>query len=130
MPTLTRTGRRPLEFDGELIHEDHSHTLDGPGQTRYWSLAIYRLADGRHVLGLSYHTQWDGEHPTHHAEVFTDLDALFAHLEAHDPLAPVRGYPDSERFQARQRELERAITAAWREMVADTAAALGVVERL
>lgn len=128
--TITRTGSRPLEFDGDLIHQDDTRATDGPGNSRWWSLALYRLADGRHVIHLEYQTQWESEQGISLAWPVADAALVITFLETHNPLDPVRGYPPTPGNRGKQEHLEATIRGAFDQLVSRTAAALGVVERL
>jgi hypothetical protein len=128
--TLTRTGQRPLAFDGEEQFRATSRARSGPAETRWWELVIYRTADARAVMELNYLSQWETETEWSTAAVYPTMEALFDALEQHNPLDPVRGYPDAPHYHAKQRTLEQSLRAAWATLVSQAAAALNVVERL
>lgn len=130
--TIPRTGQRHLVFDGDRLATATSLVLPLVSLThnRWWELALYRHTDGRHIATASYRTQWDAEHPHDSAHVATDLDQAFAWLEAIDPLAHVRGYPDAPHYQAKNAQLQVTIRAHYARAITALADELGLVEHL
>lgn len=132
MPTHTipRTGQRPLVFDGDRLATTDSRATEGPAHARWWNLALYRHPDGRHLATASYRTQWEAEYDHDSAHVAPDLDQAFAWLEAIDPLAHVRGYPDAPHYQAKNAQLQATIRAHYARAITALADELGLVEHL
>ena len=128
--TIPRTGQRPLEFTGQCLATTDSRTADGLANARWWELALYATADGRHLAAAAYRTQWDTELPQDRVEITPDLASAFDWLEAINPLEPVRGYPDSPHYQAKNAHLQQTLRGHYAQAVTRLANALGVTERL
>jgi len=130
--TLPRSGCRPLRFTGSLLTSGDTQADNGPGNTRWWSVAVYRTDADRYILALNWHTRWQGEISSQTAEIYDALEAVADALEAHDPLCRLIGFPVSGngKYAARQRHIETVLRQAWAELVGDVLGELGVEERL
>ena len=79
--TLERDGERDLSLTGAVrIAAASSHHYEGPRNTRWTELALWRLPSGRLVLATVGRTQWVGETDRHAAIVCADDDALIGAL--------------------------------------------------
>lgn len=58
---VKRTGKAPLRFEGELLADCDSEIMAGNERTRWFSVRVYRLSDGRLVVAITYHSRWRGE---------------------------------------------------------------------
>lgn len=71
---LTRTGLRPLVFNGNLLSE---HTTRDHNSTRWTNVRVFETKTGKIVVGIAYMTCWQGETDRLTADVFTTrADAL------------------------------------------------------
>lgn len=83
--TLSRTGDVALTFDGELLAEEDSQGTNGPTETRWFVLAIYRTTSGKYVGSIAYESRWQGELPQRFAVVLTDPAAVREWFIRFDP---------------------------------------------
>lgn len=120
--TLNRTGDRPLKFAGEMITEADTRENQGPGQNRWWELALYRSDSGKYVLAIEYHSQWQGEHASHTAYVCDDAEDLTEAAKAHPYLAGVSGFPPGH--DDRQQRLEASLKRCWEQGLSGILAAV------
>lgn len=130
--TLPRSGKRALSFAGERIAGDSTLADNGPGNTRWWTVAVYRSDAGHYVLALEWHTRWQGEISSQSAEIYDALEAVADALEAHDPLCRLIGFPASGdgKYAARQQHIETMLRQSWAALVSELLGELGVQERL
>lgn len=101
---LTRTGKPPVRFDGELIAESEGRLVGSRDQTRYHDLRVYRTAAGRWVGQVEYHTRWEGEQGRTTVYVCDTPSSLAESLTDH-PLPEAVGYPEGEAYAEKQRRL-------------------------
>jgi hypothetical protein len=124
--TLTRTGKPPLAFAGELAAEASSKDRHGPLQNRWHEVRVYRTAGGKWVGEVVFHTTWQGEHGRHTAEVADTPAALAEVLTRYDPTAEWEGYPDRPEFAEKQARTRAAVRAGYERAV--SAAFAGVAD--
>lgn len=87
---LERTGKRPLEFEGELLTEvatspDRASVRWSGTTGRWWKVQAYRTVGGKYILAIHHYTQWQGEKDAHEAHAFNTLEEAIAYLEEHGP---------------------------------------------
>lgn len=70
--TLFRDDEKHLRFVGEVIAEASSRSHEGPTQSRWTELALYRTAGGKLVVARIRRTCWQGEEDQCAAEVCAD----------------------------------------------------------
>ena len=121
--TLTRTGDRPLAFEGQRVASASSEGADGPANLRWHEVSLYNLNDSQElVLAISYHTKWAGESDHHTAYVCQDAQDAAGWLRSYDPLAyligPPSGGPGSPQEQ-RQARLQRDLRLRYDNVVSD-----------
>ncbi len=60
---VKRTGKPPLQFDGELLADCNSKIVSGRERNRWFSIAVYGIpaSDEDVVVAITYFTQWQGE---------------------------------------------------------------------
>lgn len=109
--TLTRTGDRPLEFEGAEVASADTRQTQGPCENRWWNLALYRADSGKYVLHIGYRTQWQGEHATDTVYVADDAASAAELLHAHPYTAGIHGYPPGR--DDRQARLEQMLRQCW-----------------
>ena len=107
--TLTRTGDRPLTFEGEQIATASSGNHDA---TRWHELALYRTAT-RYVLAIAYRTRWEGELGRDDVTVEPDDACVANRLRAYDAAAHVLGYPPGEAYREKQLRMLRQMYARY-----------------
>ena len=117
--TLPRSGQAPLQFTGEQIASADSRDPQGPCQTRWHELAIYRTESGRLVLALEYQTQWQGEHDRSHALVCETPADLLERLATVDPLSDLIGFPPGAQFDAKRLHTEKCLRQCWEGAVSE-----------
>lgn len=66
---LTRDGERDLEFEGERLASVSSHHYQGPRNTRWTEIRIYRTQAGKLVVAATNRTRWEGERDTFNAVI-------------------------------------------------------------
>jgi len=108
--TLTRTGNRPLSFDGEMLASTNTQTANGAGENRWWDIAIYRTESGKYVLAIGYNTRWQGEHERQDAYICANVNDAAETLRDHPWDHSVAGYA---RDQAKQAYLMNTLRACW-----------------
>jgi hypothetical protein len=107
--TITRTGNRPLSFEGKLIADSDSQNMRG-GSSRWHELALYELANGKYVVHVKFRTQWQGELPRDDAEIRDTIERIADYLRGeYDPsMACVRlGREGSGYDSIREKEARR-----------------------
>lgn len=121
--TITRTGDRPLAFEGQRITSASSEGPDGPANLRWHEVSLYSLTGSQElVLAISYRTKWAGESDHHAAYVCQDAPDAAGWLRSYDPLAyligPPSGGPGSPQEQ-RQARLQRDLRLRYDNVVSD-----------
>ena len=119
--TLTRTGNRPLAFDGEQIAASSSRHRDA---NRWHDLSLYKTSNGNFVLSVDYNTIWQGEMDYSDAVIVDSADAVAQVLRTTDPTKHATGFPvysDAMRVKEdrRRAELQARYDAAVSELLAD-----------
>ena len=66
---VPRDGDRDLRFEGEIIARASSRKHEGPANTRWNELTLYRTQGGKLVAQKIGRTQWQGEVDRHEAVV-------------------------------------------------------------
>lgn len=117
--TLHRSGQAPLQFTGDLLAAAGSRDTQGPCQTRYHDLAVYRTETGKLVLAIEYQTQWQGEHDRAHAWVCETPADLRAQLATIDPLGDLIGFPPGAQFDAKRQHTEKCLRQCWEGAVSE-----------
>jgi hypothetical protein len=88
---VTRTGQRPLLFQGEEIVGVYGEWANGLLWLQYHNLTVYRTADNRYVLSIQYRTGCatihEIEQPHDYAVMVADTNALRDEVARYDPLA-------------------------------------------
>ena len=135
--TLKRDGQRPLAFDGTLIAESRWHDY-AHAPTRWYDLSVSQTTSGRYVVAWEYRSQWQGESDHYAAEDVLNLASVATLIEGFDPCAWLIAYRpliersagQAEHYAARQAQVERALTTAYRAQVRDLCATLDIAEHL
>jgi len=102
---LSRSGRAPLRFTGELVSESEGRRLLGKEQSRWHDVSIYTTDNNLWVLCITYRSQYQGEPGHNHAEWFASAVELAGALSAYDPCRHVGGWPTGEHYRERQGRL-------------------------
>ena len=116
---LTRTGDRPLTFEGEVIAEAGAMWVNQKEQLRWHEITLYRTGGGSYVLAIGYFTQWQGEQDHRAVYHAKDVEALMEELQMYDPLEHIMGYPPGDQYEERQARLERVVLANWAHLVSE-----------
>lgn len=74
--TLENDHGRDVRFTGEEIASASSHHYEGPSNTRWTELTLYRTDSGRLICGEVGLTCWQGESDRHTVHVCADEAAL------------------------------------------------------
>lgn len=115
--TLTRTGKVPLAFAGEMLGDGDSSDRNGPLQNRWHEVRVYRTAAAKWVGEVVFRTRWQGEHDRHTAEVADTTAALVDLLTGYDPTAEWGGYPDRPEYAEKQARVQAAVRAGYERAV-------------
>ena len=83
--TLTRTGDRPLTFEGDQIASANSRWAKGQESNRWHELCLYETTTNKFVLHIAYRTQWQGELNRDEALILSDIADVAMELRAYDP---------------------------------------------
>ncbi len=128
---LTRTGKPPLAFTGELLAESSSKQHQGPLQNRWHELAVYRTAGGKFVAAVTFRTVWQGESDRHTAEHADTPAELVDALTMYDPTGEWDGYPDTPHYAEKQARIQVAVTDGYRRALSEVFAGVeGAEERI
>lgn len=114
--TLVRTGNRPLRFQGEMLSSCNTKAHSGPGDTRWWEMAIYRTQAGGYVVHIAYDSNWQGETCRYDVYPCADAAAVAAAFRDHDHLSAIHGYYNAGE---RQERLLRQLTDIYLAHVTD-----------
>lgn len=122
--TLTRTGDRPLKFEGEEITTAGGRISGGQEQNRWHELSLYHTAGGKYVLSIEYRTVWQGE--IDHAQVTTHGDAedVTIELKTYSPTAHVIGFPLGDQYAEKQGRLMEGLRARYEAAVSELLASI------
>ena len=82
--TVTRDGKKDLSFTGVLIGSGSDHEHQGPQNTRWSEIDMYRTDSGKYVVAQVYRTQWQGEEGSRRAEVVGSPAEVLELLEWED----------------------------------------------
>lgn len=117
--TLPRTGDRPLQFDGDLVGKTDSRQTQGPCQTRWYELALYRTAGGKYAVAIGYRTQWQGELPRDEVHIEDTLPGAVEVLRSTIPELPLHAFPAGEHFDAKRAHVEAAVRACYEHAISE-----------
>lgn len=117
--TLTRTGGRPLKFNGEVVAEAGSSWFMGKDQNRWHEITIYKTVGGKYVLAVAYFTRWQGEGNHYKAEVYDTITETINALEFVDPLEHLIGYPPHPQFADKQLRIEEDLRQRWDVLISE-----------
>ena len=81
---LEITGELNISFTGEFIAESSSYQHNGPNNTRYNTLTIYKKEDNTFILYNQYFTAWQGESCNFTYNQFKTLEEIKDHLISED----------------------------------------------
>lgn len=111
--TLPRTGDSPLTFRGDLIAEADSQARQGPAESRWYEIALYRTAGGSYVVAVGFRSRWQGEQDRNTARVFATPAEVRAYLRDYDPCDPElwAGIPPGVHDADRRNALTRSAVA-------------------
>lgn len=117
--TLPRTGDRPLQFDGEQIAETDSRQTQGPCQTRWYELALYRTDGGKYVIAIGYRTQWQGELPRDETHLEDTVSGAVEVLRSTIPELPMYAFPPGDRFEEKRSHAAGAIRQCYENAITE-----------
>lgn len=112
-----RSGRPPLEFNGEIIAADSSATSGEVKNKRWHEVYVYKTDGGKYVVHVTYRTMWRGEIGHNSAEVFTDATDLTNFLTTYDVEKHVQGFPKTDAYAKRQSAMVQDLRARYEEAV-------------
>lgn len=113
---LARTGGAPLKFVGELVREADGERFAGREQTRWYTLAVYDLGDGRFVCSAEFNTKWQGERTFRSVGATASPAKWFGDW---NPTPSGIGYPSHYNYAARQGELLASLRGQYATLVGD-----------
>jgi hypothetical protein len=113
---VSRTGDKPLSFEGEQIVSYSSRTATGDLQSRWHEVTVYRNGEG-YVVSICYRAEIQGEHGHDIAQACKNTSEVVSVLRDYDPIAHVAGYPTDAEYDARQDRLEDQIEFAWEDLI-------------
>ncbi len=82
--TVTRDGKKDLQFTGVKIGSGSDHEHQGPQNSRWSEIDIFRTDSGRYVVAQVFRTRWQGEEDSRRAEVCESAAAVLELLEWED----------------------------------------------
>lgn len=83
--TLTRDGMKDLRFKGEVLAECSDHHYQGPLNTRWTEINVYRTEAGAYVVRIVHRTRWEMEQDQHAAIFAESPEEVFKALRDHFP---------------------------------------------
>lgn len=89
---VRRDGDTDLRFEGVPLADVSSQTNQGPDQSRWTEIRIYRTKGGKYVVVVVGRTQWQGEHDRRAAYVCEGKKGVIDALFQDDPYAEGEGY--------------------------------------
>ena len=75
-----------LRFDGQLIAKASDHHYEGPRNTRWTELRLWKTGSGLYVAGRCYKTCWQGER-NEYAAIDARLDSSLSEFFGYSDLA-------------------------------------------
>jgi hypothetical protein len=118
--TLTRTGNRPLTFEGELVAHESTQIVNGKDHSRWHEITLYRATSGKFVIHVAYRTQWQGELDYEDVETCLGIDGATDWLRyEYDPCEHLVGYPEGSQFWTKQAKLMDDLTERYRNAVSN-----------
>lgn len=123
--TLQRTGNRPLSFLGELVAETTTQTSSGPGESRWWEIALYHADNKKLILSIGYRTRWQSERARDDVIVVESAEEMTDMVRAHDWATGIYGY---DRHPEKQERLMRTLGACWAEGMTEVLREIGPEE--
>ena len=81
---VSRDGDKDLSFTGVLISSSSDFEYQGPQNSRWSEIRIYRTDSGKYVVAQVYRTQWQGEEDSHRADVCESAAAVLELLSWED----------------------------------------------
>jgi hypothetical protein len=128
---VQRTGSRPLEFDGEELAQESGRILNGKERNRWHVITVWKTTSGKFVVGVQYHTQWEGESDWRDAMIFDDLNQSATFLEEYIfPNIASIGYPPAPTYAERQARMMADLDSAWKTLVGKVLDQLGATEKI
>ena len=79
-----RDGNKDLAFTGVKIGSGSDHEHQGPQNSRWSEIDIYRTDSGKYVVSQVFRTQWQGEENSHRADVCESAAAVLELLSWED----------------------------------------------
>lgn len=115
--TLERTGQAPFVFTGEQVAHTSGRHLSGKEANRYHEIALYQTKGGNWILQIQWSTHWQGEVGASYASQLASPVEVRDHLEAHNPLQDLQGYPPTQHYRQKQERLEDNVMRLWDQTV-------------
>lgn len=116
---LPRSGDRALKIEGERIAAADSRASQGPADTRWYELALYRMGDGRYAVSIGYRSRWQGELDHDAAYIEATPEAAVAVLRDTVIGAHMIGFPPGERYEEKAAHVQRILQAHYDEAVTE-----------
>jgi hypothetical protein len=129
--TVSRTGQRPLSFDGESLATANSRHHAGKERNRWHEIEVWKTESGKFVCSVRYHTQWEGESAYDDAIIFDSKEQVAILLEEYIfPNIGTIGYPASPTYAEKQARMMAELEAAFKEAAGEVLGKLGCVEEV
>jgi hypothetical protein len=129
--TAQRTGQRPLSFVGESLASASSQHHAGKERNRWHEITVWETSAGKFVVGVSYHTQWEGESNYDDGVVFDTKDQAATLLEEYIfPNIASIGYPPVPAYGERQARLMADLEESFRHAAGEVIREMGCVEEV
>jgi hypothetical protein len=116
---LPRTGNRPLAFVGEKIASASSRQPNGPCQTRWHELDLYRTESGKYVVAIAYRTQWEKELPEDLAYIEDSVEGIVDALRSATFELPLYAFPPGEQYDERRAHVSGAVRKCYEHAVSE-----------
>lgn len=75
--TITRDGKKDLVFTGVHLAGASDHEHQGPQNSRWSEIDIYRTDSSKYIVAQTYRTCWQGESDSRRADVCESAQAVY-----------------------------------------------------
>ena len=92
--TIARSGREPIQFDGELLAQVSGGDKHAQKKHKRWhQIAIYSTESGKYVVHVAFRCDNRYDAPHDDVELCAGPADVIWHLRRHHPTAYIRGWP-------------------------------------
>lgn len=121
MIKLSRTGDRPLVFDGECLSEVENRHFSGKEQNRWFQLGLYKINGGDYVLHVGYRTIWQNETDIDDVTIYSSLNDIPPYLNAmaHHAINDYMNLPIGAQFEEKRELITKQLRMGFLQSVTE-----------